>query len=230
MFFIPALYVIELMLRKFILPILVFSSCSQVGVGTNDTVPLTEESDSVYSEEKNAPVDGNNIVFKDSIFVRYREDTDDSVDYKLDTIVSRNPWNAFLAGTTVLPSTGNQLGARRFDIYLERLIDAECVDDRNAYGYEDNIYSVEQSVDSLIVKIKITANCCYSFLGDIGVANDSTLNLIFHEYGSTHCACDCIHELVYIMSTSQFPEENRIDELKAIIINSKPESIKLIDK
>ena len=42
----------------------------------------------------------------------------------------------------------------------------------------------------MLIDINISENCCYSFLCDIAIINNSTINLIFYGYG-TYCDCDC---------------------------------------
>lgn len=50
--------------------------------------------------------------------------------------------------------------------------------------------------DTLRIEVVITANCCASFLGEIQIKNDTTLNILYTEYGD-ECFCHCSFNIIY---------------------------------
>lgn len=66
------------------------------------------------------------------------------------------------------------------------------------------ISSLNYTDNNLNLEIAITANCCSSFLGEIEVLNDSTLNLIYTEYGG-ECFCSCCFTLNYSIQCNKNP-------------------------
>lgn len=163
------------------------------------------------------------MVFEDTIFVKYRDPFSDSLFYKEDTIIKTSMHNVFLAGTDVLPSTHNQLSARKFNIFIDNITSSDCVHDVEEFSNE--IVSVTNKDDKVIVKTNVQSNCCYQFLGDIGVANDSILNLIYIDYGDNHCACNCIFNLTFFLSTNQYNEDGIVG-LKGFVINNDFSTLK----
>lgn len=127
-------------------------------------------------------------------------------------------------------STDNQLDARSFGICLEGFTSSECYDDRRRESCPIGISSIVESDDYLEIQLGTSSNCCYGFVGDIGVLNDSTLNLIYHDYGHSHCACNCGFVLTYTLRKECLVRENRIEQLKAFAINGDSESTVLIGR
>jgi len=85
---------------------------------------------------------------------------------------------------------------------------------------KDEIISVVETENELIVSVKISANCCHSFLGDVDVFDENTINLITHGYGSW-CACMCCFGLTFHFDTIQDSERMEYKKLEYIIINGQ---------
>lgn len=138
--------------------------------------------------------------------------------------------DSFHPPTYRFKSTGNQLDARSFDVCLEGFASSECYEDRRRASCPVGISSIVESDDYLEIQLGTSSNCCYGFVGDIGVLNDSTLNLIYHDYGHSHCACNCGFVLTYTLRKECMVNENRIELLKAFAINGDVESTVLIGR
>jgi hypothetical protein len=137
----------------------------------------------------------------DTVFIKYNKDKfEEKPNYKTDTIIFDTP-NArqILYGTTVLPWTLNQQIAKGYGLYLNSVSLTPC-----------------KQNDKLTIEVKYWANCCHSFLCDLEVINDMTVNLIIYGYGATYCSCSCCFGLTYNISTMTVDE---FDKLKYITIN-----------
>lgn len=127
-------------------------------------------------------------------------------------------------------STSGQLEARSFDVCLEGFASSECYDDHRKESCPMGISSIKESGDYLEIQLGTSSNCCYGFVGDIGLLNDSTLNLIYHDYGHSHCACNCGFVLTYTLKKECLASENRIEQLKAFAVNGDVESTALMGR
>jgi hypothetical protein len=161
---------------------------------------------------------------QDTVFMRYNQNTyyKDPISYTTDTLIFDNSSErerSILIGTTVLPWTSGQINAKNFGIdNLKSITLAPCSDDLEAYTMNDEIISVIETEKELIVSIKISANCCHSFLGDVDVYDENTINLITHGYGSW-CGCMCCFGLTFHFDTMQ--EMEGYSQLEYIIINGQ---------
>jgi hypothetical protein len=81
---------------------------------------------------------------------------------------------------------------------------------------QNQVLTVNPTKGSLIIEIKYWGNCCHSFLCDIEVKDDTTINLIIHGYGAFYCDCTCCYGLTYHLTTMKV---NEFDKLKYITIN-----------
>ena len=210
------------MLRILIITAIILTSCSSKSESIKEVNSIVE-TDSTETTNHDSISKKQTITFTDTMYIKYHDPFSDSLYYQEDTILSTSGLDVFLAGTDILPSTGNQLGARRFNIFLDDLTSSDCVNENE--NFDNKIVSVLKKGDKIIVTARVQSNCCYQFLGDIGVANDSTLNLIYIDYGESHCACSCIYDLTYYLSTNQYNDEGIID-LKAFVINNDFNTIK----
>ncbi|MGB0429996.1 MAG: hypothetical protein ACPGLV_05945, partial [Bacteroidia bacterium] len=78
-------------------------------------------------------------------------------------------------------STENQLDARLFDVCLSDFSSSECIDERRTGKVcPIGLFSIIESEDYFRIELGTSSNCCYGFMADVGVYNDSTLNLIYH--------------------------------------------------
>lgn len=127
-------------------------------------------------------------------------------------------------------SSENQMEAGLFDVCLEDFSQSECDDSGHSEGsgYATEIYKVSESDDYLKILVRTSANCCYGFIGDIGLKNDSVLKVIFYAHGENFCACSCGYELTYLLKKNCTLKENRADWIYGISINNRDEVYRLI--
>ena len=155
----------------------------------------------------------------DTVFMKYNKDTfEEKPNYKTDTVIFDTP-NArqILYGTTVLPWTQNQQIAKGYGLYLDSVSMTPCQQELGKMpDMKNQVFAVNQVKDGLTIEIKYWGNCCHSFLCDIEVKNDATVNLIIQGYGATYCSCDCCFGLTYHLTTMKVDE---FDKLKFITIN-----------
>jgi len=87
--------------------------------------------------------------------------------------------------------------------------------------------------DTLDIELSIVANCCASFIGEIEVQNDTTLNLILIEYG-LECFCHCCFDVTYRVETkhdvfSDFRLNGRIVSLTDRVFKERTEEKELYE-
>lgn len=164
---------------------------------------------------------------QDTIFIRQDHEYDDTLKYETDTIVFASGMTKhILIGTAVLPSTRNQLDARTYGLYLNKVIKSNCKRDADKYLIQDKINAVVQTDTSLIVDITFSDNCCYDFLCDMSVDSNGTIKILYHGYG-TNCACNCCFGLTYFFTIEKDPEYQPI---KGVMINEDKKTTKLLNK
>lgn len=163
----------------------------------------------------------------DTVFVRQDHYFDDTLLYSTDTIVFESGMRKqLLIGTTVLPGTHNQMGARGSGLYLKKVSKSDCQREAHEKVRPDKINSITATDSTLTIDINITDNCCYEFLCDASVDSSATLNLIYYGYG-TYCACECCFGLTFHFEKEMGPEFTGI---KAVMINNNRETISYIRK
>lgn len=151
---------------------------------------------------------------RDTVFIKSK--IEDTHKYKIDTVIFDSPFfNHILYGTTILPDTWNQINAKGLGILLtdveqDRISDG-CMPD------SDQILFIEKSDSTLTIKANISGNSCHSFLCDVKIVNDNTLNLITHEYG-TYCACLSSYLLTFKFNLMEFAN---LDKIKNVSINGE---------
>lgn len=137
--------------------------------------------------------------------------------YKTDTIIFPGSLHKhILVGTTILTSTLNQQDAKNYGLYFNKVDFSECNGDATIEFVPNKINSVINNDSLLLIDFNITSNCCYSFLCDIQILNETTLNLIYYGYGN-YCDCECCFGLKYFISKESVPDFGKI---KSIIINN----------
>lgn len=159
---------------------------------------------------------------KDTIVIWQQQHLEDTSYYQLDTLIQPvSTDRAFLMGSMMLPSSRNQLEARKFDVRLIDMEVSKC--ERNTELAPSLMLSFPHQNDSLIeISVRGVENCCYAFLGDIGVYDDSTLNIIAYPYGNYHCACNCEYTLKYTIIRNALLNENKSAQLTSVILNGDP--------
>jgi len=166
----------------------------------------------------------------DTVFIKYNKDKfEDIPNYKTDTIIFDTP-NArqILYGTTVLPWTLNQQITKSYGLYFDSLSMTLCQQKEEFWEMNKSkprVLSINHVKDNLTIEIKHWANCCHSFLCDIEVIDDTTLNLIIHGYGATYCACECCFGLTFHLTTL---EVENFDKLKYVTINGDERTKKVL--
>lgn len=162
----------------------------------------------------------------DTVFLRYDNDKfDEKLTYKTDTVIFDTP-NArqIIYGTTALPMTVNQQLAKNFGLYLDHVTITQCKQEFVKRPDEINkVISVTEGKDSLIIEIKIWGNCCHSFLCDMQVVDDKTINLITQGYGAFYCDCTCCYGLTFHIGTMRGIEYKM---LETIMINNDRQTLR----
>jgi len=160
---------------------------------------------------------------KDTVFIKYDlDDMNGKVHYTTDTIYFETPMRRqILKGTDILPYTHNQQIAKGYGLYLDKVVQSDCKKDATAERIPTKINSIINTDKELIVDFNFSDNCCYSFLCDIAIVNNSTLNLIFYGYG-TYCDCDCCHGLTFKMSKEEAVENKKVT---SIMINGNVKTL-----
>ena len=124
-----------------------------------------------------------------------------------------------LIGTTTLKASEKNMEARWVHgLWLEDFTSSECLQPQSESPSPTEITSVKHPNDStLIITANINANCSYSFLGEIEIVSNNTLNLIYHGYGG-YASCNCCFGLTYKIELFR-DDEYKFDKLKYVTIN-----------
>lgn len=105
-----------------------------------------------------------------------------------------------LTGTAVLAASEKNMTSRTHGLYLDTIYASPCSRPSEETPSRTEVTSVSLINDStLVMSANVFANCSYSFLGEIEVVNDNTINLIYHGYGS-YAMCNCCFGLTYRIS------------------------------
>ncbi len=153
---------------------------------------------------------------QDTVFIKQSIDwTADTLQYETDTILFESGMvRHILAGTTILPSTHNQMNAWGYGLFLQDVTKSDCQSHgEEVYWNKDKINFVDITDSTLKVDITVYDNCCYDFLCDAAVDSSGVLNLIYHGYGG-NCACDCCFGLIYHFERSTYPDNQPITSVQ----------------
>lgn len=156
---------------------------------------------------------------KDTLLIKYDTyQVEEKQNNQMDTIVSKQPNERnILFGTTVLPNTYQQQIAKSYGLFLDSVSLNPCIQD---FGIMDELKSqvlgVIQRKDSMSVEVNYIGNCCHSFLCDVEIQNDDSINLIILGYGDMYCTCNCCYGLKFHFTTMEFDD---FKKLKFITIN-----------
>lgn len=162
----------------------------------------------------------------DTVFMRQDHEYDDTLIYSTDTVIFKSGMTKhILIGTTVLPWTHDQLMAKGYGLYFDKVTKSDCKNHEEKWS-ADKINAIHTTDSTMTVDIQITDNCCYDFLCDISMDSSATLDLIYHGYG-TYCSCDCCFGLTYHFSLLKSDDYR---EVKAVMINGNRKSIHIIKK
>jgi hypothetical protein len=142
-----------------------------------------------------------------------------------DTIIVNSPFEGVLLyETTLLPNTSNQVGLYGAGLFLNKVSGSPCKMDYDPRESTGNIInSVLITDSSWYFDLTIIANCCHYFLGDASHIEDSILNLIYHAYGGSYCACNCCFGLQYYFNSEDYMED--YGTIRYVMINNRRETI-----
>ncbi|MDR0872040.1 MAG: hypothetical protein LBN27_01050 [Prevotellaceae bacterium] len=163
----------------------------------------------------------------DTVFIKYNQnDYDESIQYKVDTILFETRIEReILYGTRVLPWTINQQYAKGYGLYLENVHFMPCEQNSQYEGEKDKILSIAETESVLKIEIKLWGNCCHSFLCDVEIVNEKTINLITIGYGGSYCGCTCCFGLLFDFSILK---DEQYLKLEDITINGNEKTRKKI--
>lgn len=167
-----------------------------------------------------------NISFgqQDTIIIVYPKDPTYLIKTGNDTLFVDTPSDGtILFGTTIIPTTSNQVGLYGVGLWLDNLVDSPCNSSQEPRGI-DKIISSNSDDFILSISLEITSNCCHRFLGDAELIDDNILNLIYIGYGG-NCACYCCFGLTYTFR-KEYP--NPDIKISYIMINGDKTTLKPI--
>ena len=175
-----------------------------------------------------------NIFCQDTTFIYYGKFRNNEID----TLIANTPYDQpILHGTIRLPNTENQTIAKTYGLYFDRIISKGCTgggDNANGESSIDSIYTIDST---LFIMTTIRANCCSSFLCDINLKNDTTINLIYYDYAAEICACVCCFGITYQINlfdtyNDYFDQESRdkLIKINSVMLNGKIETLKRFEE
>ncbi len=167
----------------------------------------------------------------DTTFITYDTDMhDDTTIYKTDTIINNGMFNrTILTGTTVLPYSRNNMNAMGHGFNLTKVDFTPCKNNgREVVRLRDTeVLSVFKTDSTWTCDIKLIDNCCYDFLCEISIENDTALNFIYTGYGD-HCACNCCYGLVYEIYLEEYSKED-VAKVSHTMLNGDIRTLKKIE-
>jgi hypothetical protein len=165
--------------------------------------------------------------YQDTVFIRYNKDwSADTIHYVIDTVIFMSGMQRHvLTGTTVLPWTGNQQGAKEYGLFFTKVTKSDCIHE-SEFGeeFENKINSIVVTDSNMIIDFNINDNCCYDFLCDISVDASGILHLLYSGYG-TYCFCDCCFGLTYHLNVIKSEDEPKIT---AVMIGDDHKTIRKV--
>lgn len=130
--------------------------------------------------------------------------------YKTDTLVFKTPsWRHILIGTTVLEDSEGNMKALNYGYSLIDISSSECKDDKKKL-FDTQVSTINKTDSIWTVEISIGANCCYSFLGEIDIVEDSIIDLKYYGYGG-YCSCTCCFGLTYKIDYEDYKNQKKIN-------------------
>lgn len=169
----------------------------------------------------------SHLLSQDTVFISKQVNwgESDKKIYETDTVIFPSPMaRHILVGTTVLTNSSKNEKAKNYGYSLRTITSSSCKKDKPGAipEYIQEVSDVIKSDSIWTVNLKITSNCCYSFLGDIEVVEDTVLNLIYHGYGS-YCFCTCCFGLQYEMWRTSLVNKK---DLEYFMINGDRKTLK----
>jgi len=124
-----------------------------------------------------------------------------------------------LSGTIILIASDRNMNSRWvYGVNLVELSSSECLEAQSETPASTEIKFIKQLNDTvLIISANIDANCGYSFLGEVEIVSENTINLISHGYGS-YASCNCCFGLTYKIALIK-DQDYKFDKLKYVTIN-----------
>ena len=150
----------------------------------------------------------------DSVFVTYKGSTD--------TLIKTTSFEPnILFETSWLRNSKNIMKSRAWGISTKS-VSNKCTQERSERALNSlQFFNVTDT--TFDVQYKVIENCCHSFICDVEVSNDSTINFIYHNYGN-NCGCNCLHELNFSLGYNFMLDKERqdsFDKIKFITLNGE---------
>jgi hypothetical protein len=137
---------------------------------------------------------------------------------RTETILANNPYEEILLhGSMILPGTPGQFDAQEHGLYLKSLFfDADTMDDPG--GGEPRIDTAYLHDSTLFIRATITVGGCQQCLFDMGVENDTVINMLYYPYGPTYsCASSKSYYVTYQINLyDESTGEADVEEIKAL--------------
>ena len=130
-----------------------------------------------------------------------------------------------LTGTTIIPNTSNQQLAMNYGFILKDVENLPCDETGGKESLKNEIFEFVKTDTLWQIEVFITGNCCHSFLCDISIEENNTLNLISLGYGSTYCSCTCCFGLTYLIEIESFTDNHK--DIQYVTVNGL-ESTKIL--
>ncbi len=123
--------------------------------------------------------------------------------------IGQNVNKSMVKDTSALNEQSESLGYK-----LISVLPSPCNESLSEKPVKNRISGKYFKNDTLTIKTTFIANCCTYFLGEIQIINDTSLNLIFTNYGG-ECFCFCCFELTYKVIT----KDNKVNTYQ---LNGRP--------
>ena len=81
---------------------------------------------------------------------------------------------------------------------LKSVLVQSCDDHLGEPNLDDDkrISAISIKENTFEIEFSVVENCCSDFLCEAEIVNESTLNILYHAFG-THCSCACKFEMKY---------------------------------
>ena len=160
------------------------------------------------------------------------------LDNQSETIYANTPYEEiFLHGSMILPGTPNQFDAQGHGLYLDSLLfEADTNDDPG--GGEPRIDTVYLRDSTLYIQSTITVGGCQQCLFDMGIENDTAINILYYPYGPTfECASMSSYYVTYKINlydkTTDYTSDDErkgLKKIKSVMLDGDKNEAKNIRK
>jgi len=164
---------------------------------------------------------------EDTVFIRKNiAPYDIALTYHTDTVVFDGPLaRHVLVGSTILPASSKSETTRNYGLMLAGIQITPCEGGEKERPKPNEVKGVMRGAHNLTINTQVESNCCHSLLAEVEMLNDSTMNLIYHGYG-TYCFCTCCFGLEYEFDKADFGNN---DGIRFFMINGEEATLKRFD-